>query len=140
MRWVNDTLPPRPRRRWLLMTVRLSMSSFAGIARTLVAVGTARLACMLVTTRAAAPLSWRWVGDGADDPLCGWEALSPSLVPRSVAPLLPTPLPRAVGSVAFAALGLLTAAGGAGGSGSGAVGEGPRSGVGAVRSAASVVG
>src|SRR6185312_1828925 len=57
MRWVNDTLPPRPRRRWLLMTVRLSISSFAGIARTLVAVGTARLASMLVTTRAAAPFS-----------------------------------------------------------------------------------
>ena len=39
------------------MTVRLSMSSFAGTARTLVAVGTARLACMLLTTRAAGPLS-----------------------------------------------------------------------------------
>ncbi len=38
------------------MTVRLSMSSLAGTARTLVAVGTARLACMLVTTRAAGPL------------------------------------------------------------------------------------
>src|SRR5690242_8052656 len=57
MRWVNDTLPPRPRRRWLLMTTRLSISSSAGIARTLVAVGTARLASMLATTRAAAPLS-----------------------------------------------------------------------------------
>ena len=39
------------------MTVRLSMSSLAGTARTLVAVGTARLACMLVTTRAAGPFS-----------------------------------------------------------------------------------
>src|SRR4051794_39327520 len=68
MRWVNETLPPRPRRRWLLTTVRLSMSSFAGMARTLVAVGTARLACMLVTTRAAAPFSL-CVGDGADGPL-----------------------------------------------------------------------
>src|SRR3954471_13979009 len=37
------------------MTTRLSMSSLAGIARTLVAVGTARLASMLVTTRAAGP-------------------------------------------------------------------------------------
>src|SRR4051812_36476289 len=55
MRWVNDTLPPRPRRRWLLMTTRLSISSLAGMARTLVAVGTARLASMLVTMRAAAP-------------------------------------------------------------------------------------
>ena len=39
------------------MTVRLSMSSLAGTARTLVAVGTARLACMLVTTRAAGPFN-----------------------------------------------------------------------------------
>src|SRR4051812_45177396 len=70
MRWVNETLPPRPRRRWLLTTVRLSMSSFAGMARTLVAVGTARLASMLVTTRAAAPFSLS-VGDGADGALCG---------------------------------------------------------------------
>src|ERR1700761_5784834 len=57
MRWVNDTLPPRPRRRWLLMTIRLSISSLAGISRTLVAVGTARLAVMLMTVRAAAPRS-----------------------------------------------------------------------------------
>ena len=41
MTWVNEILPPRLRVRWLLMTVRLSMSSFAGTARTLVAVGTA---------------------------------------------------------------------------------------------------
>ena len=39
------------------MTTRLSISNFAGTARTLVAVGTARLASMLVTTRAAGPLS-----------------------------------------------------------------------------------
>src|SRR5271157_4991706 len=57
MRCVNDTLPPRPRRRWLLMTIRLSASSLAGTARALVAVGTARLAVMLVTVRAAAPRS-----------------------------------------------------------------------------------
>src|SRR5688500_6059860 len=57
MRWVNEILPPRPRCRWLLITVRLSMSSLAGTARTQVAVGTARLACMFETTRAAGPLS-----------------------------------------------------------------------------------
>src|SRR5437764_8635619 len=57
MMCVNDTLPPRRRRRWLLMTTRLSMSSLAGIARTLVATGTARLASMLATTRAAAPFN-----------------------------------------------------------------------------------
>src|SRR3954451_20952058 len=96
MMWVNDTLPPRPRRRWLLMTTRLSISSFAGIARTLVAVGTARLASMLETTRAAAPLSWDVAGVLAGSRRA-WEALSPSLVPRSVAPLLPTALARSVG-------------------------------------------
>ena len=39
------------------MTTRLSMRSLAGTARTLVAVGTVRLASMLVTVRAAAPRS-----------------------------------------------------------------------------------
>src|SRR5919106_5667049 len=58
MRWVKLTLPPRPRLRWLLMTMRLSISSLAGTARTLVAVGTWRLVSMLVTTRAAAPRSF----------------------------------------------------------------------------------
>src|SRR5690348_17213677 len=57
IRWVNETLPPRPRPRWLLITMRLSMSSLAGTDRTLVAVGTARLAVMLVAVRAPAPRS-----------------------------------------------------------------------------------
>ena len=39
------------------MTTRLSISSLAGTARTLVAVGTWRLDSMLVTTRAEAPRS-----------------------------------------------------------------------------------
>src|SRR5215471_1811005 len=39
------------------MTMRLSMSSLAGTARTLVAVGTARLAAMFCAVRAAAPRS-----------------------------------------------------------------------------------
>src|ERR1700728_1513337 len=55
MRWVNDTLPPRPLPRWLLITIRLSTSSLAGMARTLVAVGTVRLAAMVAAVRAAAP-------------------------------------------------------------------------------------
>src|SRR3954449_6624940 len=57
MRWVNDTLPPRERARWLLMTIRLSASSFAGTARTLVAVGTVSDRFMFLTTVAAAPRS-----------------------------------------------------------------------------------
>src|ERR1700741_1864358 len=55
MRWVKETLPPRPRARWLLITMRLSMSSLAGTERTLVAVGTVRLAVMLTAVRADAP-------------------------------------------------------------------------------------
>src|ERR1700761_5064959 len=55
--WVNETLPPRVRLSWLLMTIRLSIISFAGTARTLVAVGTSRDADMFLTTAAAAPRS-----------------------------------------------------------------------------------
>src|SRR5258708_25129010 len=57
MRWVKEPLPPRPRARWLLITIRLSISSFAETARTDVAVGTRRLASMLATVREAAPRS-----------------------------------------------------------------------------------
>src|SRR3984885_11071508 len=57
MRCVKETFPPRPRPRWLLMTIRLSISSLAGTDRTLVAVGTLRLAAMLTAVRAAAPHS-----------------------------------------------------------------------------------
>src|SRR4051795_8129440 len=57
MRWVKDTFPPRERARWLLMTMRLSASSLAGTARTLVAVGTFSEAFMFLTTLAAAPRS-----------------------------------------------------------------------------------
>src|SRR5690348_5170298 len=55
MRWVNDTLPPRARARWLLITMRLSIRSLTGTERTLVAVGTLRLAYMFWTVRAGAP-------------------------------------------------------------------------------------
>src|SRR6478609_2915996 len=57
IRCVNDTLPPRERARWLLMTIRLSASSLAGTARTLVAVGTVSETFMFLTTLAAAPRS-----------------------------------------------------------------------------------
>src|SRR5438552_1371552 len=68
MRWVNEALPPRPRLRWLLMTMRLSMSSLAGTDRTLVAVGTVRLAIMFVAVRADAPRSRRTSASGAGGP------------------------------------------------------------------------
>src|SRR5207248_11736002 len=57
MRWVKLTLPPRPRNRWLLITARLSVSSLAGTARTLVAVGTVSDSSMLAAIRAATPRS-----------------------------------------------------------------------------------
>src|SRR6476661_7431194 len=57
MRCVKLTLPPLERARWLLTTTRLSMSSLAGTARTLVAVGTVSETSMLATTREGAPRS-----------------------------------------------------------------------------------
>src|SRR4051812_19967980 len=57
IRCVKDTLPPRERARWLLMTMRLSASSLAGTARTLVAVGTVSETFMFLTTAADAPRS-----------------------------------------------------------------------------------
>src|SRR3712207_4308003 len=57
MRWVNETLPPRARLRWLLMTMRLSIISFAGTVRTLVAVGTLRLASMFAASVFGMPRS-----------------------------------------------------------------------------------
>src|SRR5690606_14484030 len=55
IRWVKLTLPPRARLRWLLITMRLSIMSFAGMVRTLVAVGTVRLASMFVASDLAIP-------------------------------------------------------------------------------------
>ena len=62
MRWVKDTLPPRARARWLLMTMRLSQSSLTGTERTEVAVGTVSEASMFCTVRAGAPRSTVYVG------------------------------------------------------------------------------
>ncbi len=55
--WVKDTLPPRVRRKWLLMTMRLSIINFAGIVRTLVAVGTEIDVSMFDARAFAIPLS-----------------------------------------------------------------------------------
>ena len=57
MRWVKLTLAPVVRASWLLRMSRLTSSSRAGTVRTLVAVGTPRLASMLATIREAAPRS-----------------------------------------------------------------------------------
>src|SRR5688572_18169904 len=55
MRWVKLSLPPLVRCRWLLAILRLTSNSLAGTGRTLVAVGTARLAAMFLTMAAPAP-------------------------------------------------------------------------------------
>ena len=55
IRWVKEIFPPRFRFRKLLITIRLSAISFAGTARTDVAVGTSNDAVMFFTTAAATP-------------------------------------------------------------------------------------
>src|SRR3954470_13394627 len=62
MRWVKLTLPPRLRRRWLLMTMRWSISSLTGSERTLVAVGMDSDASMFLAVRAEEPRSVVRVG------------------------------------------------------------------------------
>ncbi len=57
-------MPPRVRLRWLLATMRLSIITLAGMARTLVAVGTSSEVFMFLTTAAAAPRS-TWVASSA---------------------------------------------------------------------------
>src|SRR5690606_4354917 len=75
MRCVNDTLPPRARRRWLLITMRLSIMSFAGMVRTLVAVGIDVLWSMLVASVFAMPLSTVTVSCGSDSAATGIDAV-----------------------------------------------------------------
>src|SRR3954453_11906024 len=70
MMCVNDTLPPRARARWLLITMRLSIRSLTGTDRTLVAVGTVRLASMFCTVRAGAPLRTVKVGSSVAADSC----------------------------------------------------------------------
>src|SRR5262249_25963067 len=66
IRWVKLTLPPRPRARWLLITIRLSARSLAGTARTLVAGGARSEASMCDTMRAATPrIGVVWAPAGA---------------------------------------------------------------------------
>jgi hypothetical protein len=55
MKWVKETLAPLDRANDSFRAVRLISKSRADTVRTLVAVGTARLAFILLTMRAAAP-------------------------------------------------------------------------------------
>src|SRR3954449_13582969 len=106
MRCVKDTLPPRERARWLLITMRLSTRSLAGTARTLVAVGTVSEAFMFLTTAAAAPRSGvRATGGRVGGVFVFWAAAAAA--PRSG--VRTTPL-----ASAFAGCGLAGAVGAAG--------------------------
>src|SRR6202034_585775 len=107
--WVNEILPPRVRLSWLLITTRLSIISFAGMARTLVAVGRSSDIDMFFTTAAAAPRNtWTW----SPSPGAGPAGLAAG------AGALAAPLPDA-GGVAGADGGV---GAGAGGVGAGAAG------------------
>src|SRR5687767_5043743 len=77
MTWVKETLPPRARARWLLMTVRLSQSSLTGTERTEVAVGTLSDASMLRAVAAGMPRSTVKLGWSlASDVGCGLGSLA----------------------------------------------------------------
>src|ERR1700761_8877132 len=88
-RWVKEILPPRVRLSWLLITVRLSIISLAGMARTLVAVGRSSDWDMFLTTAAAAPRS---TCTSSPSPGVGPVGLG------GVAGALVTPLPTAAGA------------------------------------------
>src|SRR6266508_2242624 len=106
IRWVKLTLPPRWRRRWPLSTLRLTSRSLAGTVRTEVAVGTARLASIASTMRAAAPRSGTMPASALPSPLA---------VAVTAALALPSPSGRFLGpastrpleSVSASAAGLL---------------------------------
>src|ERR1700677_141022 len=81
MMWVKLTLAPVVRASWLFRMRRLTSRSRAGTDRTLVAVGTARLASMLATMREAGPRRGvapslppppAGAGGGAALPCAGW--------------------------------------------------------------------
>src|SRR5690554_6140076 len=65
MMCVNETLPPLDVRRKLLMSVRWSMTSFIGMLRTEVAVGTDRDASMFFAVRMGAPRMTVYFGSAA---------------------------------------------------------------------------
>src|ERR1700758_4663146 len=101
--WVNEILPPRLRLSWLLMTIRLSIISLAGMARTLVAVGTSRDADMFLTPAAAAPRS-----TCNSSPSAGATAAA-----FGAAGAVASPLPAVAGPAAWAGAAGAAAGGGA---------------------------
>lgn len=102
MRWVKETLPPRPRFKWLLITMRLSINSLAAIARTLVAVGTVRLDSILVAVRAATPRSRTSSAPAGTGGGAGFDAAPAAALPPALAAgaALAGPVSVAVGGAA----------------------------------------
>src|SRR5680860_1135431 len=88
MRCVKDTLPPRARASLELITPRLSISSLAGMARTLVAVGTSRLVTMLVAMALAGPRRTETTSSsgavGALTFLGSWAGIGCAALPGSI--------------------------------------------------------
>src|SRR5690606_11257821 len=98
MRCVKEIFPPRARLRWLLMTMRLSNSSFTGSARTDVAVGSSSEASMFLATAADGPRRVTCSG-----PSFFASASLPSLVlPAAAAGLAGAGAGFAAGAAAFA--------------------------------------
>ena len=127
MRCVNDTLPPRERRRWLLITMRLSIMSFAGIVRTLVAVGTVRLWSMFAARVFGRPLSGTTSSSCGASATIGWGlVIGTSAGTGAVRGA--TEVVRAAGACPMIGDGAVTGpdAAGAGAAGAGAAGAGLR--------------
>ena len=116
MRCVKEILPPRERRRWLLITIRWSISSLTGSERTLVAVETLSERSMFFAVRPGAPRSVVRTGSAtatsARSDGLGGSAGTPPRVPGVVG------RPSAL-AVAFSTVGVRRAVVGAIGNGTG---------------------
>src|SRR6476620_2186685 len=88
---VKLILPPRVRRSWLLMTTRLSASSVARTARTLVAVGTESEAFMFLTTSDAAPRRVVATPSACSGALSAGRAAACDVLPAAGLALVPLP-------------------------------------------------
>ena len=88
MRCVKLTFPPRVRAMWLLITIRLSIMSFAGTVRTLVAVGTVSDSSMLAASVLVMPRrTVTWSSSVEDSPVDGTTLGASSVFAESTAGL-----------------------------------------------------
>src|SRR6478609_3416865 len=116
MRCVKEIFPPRARFRWLLMTMRLSKSSFTGTARTDVAVGSSREAFMFFATAADGPRSVTYSGPaGASVEASAFAAAGAAFAGAALAGAAGAAFAGAAGAAGAAAAGAAGAACGAAG-------------------------